>query len=85
MTAAAEKLVRMANQISRFFTSSGETQAIADTADHIVKFWDPRMRAQLLAHVDAGGTGLDPVALQAAKDLAKRSLAKKPLPTTACN
>jgi formate dehydrogenase subunit delta len=28
---------------------------------HIQKFWDPRMRAAILTHVDAtGGAGLDP-------------------------
>ena len=29
-------------------------------AEHIRKFWDPRMRAAILAHLDAGGAGLDP-------------------------
>ena len=24
------------------------------------KFWDPRMRKAILAHLDAGGAGLDP-------------------------
>jgi formate dehydrogenase subunit delta len=28
--------------------------------DHIKKFWDPRMRAALLAHLIGGGEGLDP-------------------------
>jgi formate dehydrogenase subunit delta len=29
-------------------------------AEHIRKFWDPRMRTKILAHLDAGGAGLDP-------------------------
>ena len=53
-----EKLVYMANQIGRFFVSQGADQAVAGTLDHIRKFWDPRMRAQIVAHFEAGGEGL---------------------------
>ena len=35
----------------------GPEQAAAGTADHIKKFWDPRMRAAILAHLEAGGAG----------------------------
>jgi len=56
-----DRLVTMANQIGRFFASQGGTeQAVSGTADHIRQFWDPRMRAAILAHVAAGGEGLDP-------------------------
>ncbi len=61
----AEKLVYMANQIAAFFKPQGESKAVAGIADHIRKFWDPRMRAGILAHVAAGGEGLDPLARQA--------------------
>lgn len=54
-----EKLVYMANQIGKFFAIQGEEAAVAGIADHLRKFWDPRMRAQILAHLDAGGAGLD--------------------------
>ncbi len=54
------KLVYMANQIGRFFQNQPEAEAVANTADHIKKFWDPRMRAAILAHAKAGGSGLDP-------------------------
>jgi len=57
-----DKLVYMANQIGKFFASQGQEQAVAGTADHIEKFWDPRMRAAIIAHLKAGGAGLDPVA-----------------------
>jgi len=57
-----EKLSYMANQIARFFASKPEEQAIAGTEDHIRRFWDPRMRSQILAHLEAGGAGLDPIA-----------------------
>ena len=56
-----DKLVYMANQIGKFFESQGREKAAAGTAEHIKKFWDPRMRAQIVAHLKAGGKGLDPV------------------------
>jgi formate dehydrogenase subunit delta len=55
-----DKLVYMANQIGKFFASQGHDEAAAGTADHIRKFWDPRMRARIYAYLDAGGEGLDP-------------------------
>ena len=38
-----------ADQIARNFAALGEEQAIVATAEHIGKFWDPRMKAQILA------------------------------------
>jgi formate dehydrogenase subunit delta len=64
-----DKLVYMANQIGKFFASQGPEKAAAGTADHIKKFWDPRMRAAIFAHVDAGGAGLDPAVRTAIKSL----------------
>jgi formate dehydrogenase subunit delta len=67
--ASPDKLVMMANQIGSFFvTQPGET-AVADTATHIRKFWDPRMRTAILAHLDAGGAGLNPLVRQAIERL----------------
>ncbi|HVR52088.1 MAG TPA: formate dehydrogenase subunit delta [Pseudorhodoferax sp.] len=48
-------LVRMANRIGDFFEAMPERdEALQDIAQHIRKFWDPRMRQQLLAALDAG-------------------------------
>lgn len=55
-----DRLVYMANQIGAFFKSQGPDRAVAGVTDHIRKFWDPRMRKAILAHLDAGGDGLDP-------------------------
>jgi formate dehydrogenase subunit delta len=55
-----DKLVYMANQIGKFFASQGEAGAVDGIATHIKKFWEPRMRTAILAHLDAGGGGLDP-------------------------
>lgn len=70
----AEKLVRMANQIASFFASQPEATRVDGVATHINKFWEPRMRRQLFEIVDAGGAGLDPLVLDAAK------LIKRPQP-----
>jgi formate dehydrogenase subunit delta len=65
----SDTLVRMANQIAKFFAVQGEERAVAGIADHIKKFWEPRMKAAIFAHVDAGGAGLDPLALEALRTL----------------
>lgn len=44
-----ERLRHMADQIARNFAVQGEETAIAATAQHIRDFWDPRMKAQILA------------------------------------
>ena len=55
-----EKLVYMANQIGKFFVGQGEEKAVPLIADHIVRFWDPRMRREIAAYLAAGGAGIDP-------------------------
>ena len=70
-------LVRMANQIASFFRVQPEDEAVAATADHIKKFWDPRMRKGLSAHLAEGGAGLDTLALKAAQSLEKAKEAAK--------
>lgn len=54
------KLIYMANQIGKFFATQSKEEAVNGTLSHIKKFWDPRMRAKIVAHLDAGGAGLDP-------------------------
>lgn len=56
-----DKLVYMANQIAKNFAVRGTDAAALATVDHIKKFWDPRMRSRILAHLEAGGAGLDEV------------------------
>lgn len=64
-----DKLVYMANQIGKFFVTQGSEKASAAIAEHLRKFWDPRMRATIIAHLDAGGAGLDPQARNAVEKL----------------
>lgn len=65
MMNSLEKLVYMANQIARNFATQPPEEAVAATADHIIHFWDPRMRAMILDHLDKGGSGLSDAARQA--------------------
>jgi formate dehydrogenase subunit delta len=60
MSSPDDRLIYMANQIGAFFNSQPNGTAVPGIADHIRKFWDPRMRAKIMAHLDAGGAGLDP-------------------------
>lgn len=62
-----DQLIKMANQIGDFFESMPDPAEARDgIATHLRKFWDPRMRRELIAHIDAtGGTGLHPAVLQA--------------------
>jgi formate dehydrogenase subunit delta len=71
-----DRLVYMANQIGKFFQSQGHDQAVAGVADHIRKFWDPRMRKMIFAHLDAGGDGLDPNVREAIASLKAKAGAR---------
>jgi hypothetical protein len=59
------KLIRMANQIGTFFLSKPHEEGVAGTAEHINKFWEPRMRLQFFEIVEAGGEGLLPIVIEA--------------------
>ena len=63
---SADKLAYMANQIARFMESKPHDLGVAELAAHINDFWEPRMRTQFFALVDAGGAGLRPLVLEAA-------------------
>lgn len=62
-----DKLIRMANEIARNLRTQPGDQAVTATAEHIRSFWTPGMRANLTAHAQAGGEGLDPIAVQASR------------------
>ena len=71
---SAEKLVYMANQIAKFMESKPHDEGVSLLASHVNDFWEPRMRRQFFDIVDAGGTGLRPLVLEAAP-LIKRPVA----------
>lgn len=59
-----ERLRYKADQIARNFAALGEEQAVAATADHLARFWDARMKAQLLADDRAALSPLVAAALE---------------------
>jgi formate dehydrogenase subunit delta len=69
-----EHLVTMANDIAAFFASDPATAASA-TASHLRRFWDPRMRREMIAHHAAGGAGLGDIARAGVKLLAEEAKA----------
>jgi formate dehydrogenase subunit delta len=64
-----DKLVMMANQIGKFFAPQKQGEPVTAIATHLRKFWDPRMRAAIVAHLDHGGAGLDEPVRQAVQRL----------------
>lgn len=61
----AEHLITMANDIANFFHSEPDRQlAIEGVSGHIKKFWEPRMRKKIVAHLqEHNGEGLSELAL----------------------
>ncbi len=72
-----DKLIHMANQIGKFFRSQGEERAVAGISEHIKKFWDPRMRSSIFAHIEKGGEGLEPSVKTAIEKLKQAEAAAK--------
>ena len=64
---AMERLVGMANQIGDFFEDMPDReQAKADIANHLKKFWEPRMRKAIVQKMDGGeAEGLRPMVREA--------------------
>ncbi|MBR0992208.1 formate dehydrogenase subunit delta [Bradyrhizobium japonicum] len=73
-----DRLIYMANQIGKFFQSQGLGKAVPGIAEHIKKFWDPRMKRAIFAHLDAGGAGLEPDVREALTSLKAASLPAAP-------
>jgi formate dehydrogenase subunit delta len=61
-----DKLIYMANQIAREFGFQQPDQAAEATADHLRKYWEPRMRGLFINHARRGGEGLSDIARAAA-------------------
>jgi hypothetical protein len=72
-----EKIVRMANQIGTFFESMPHDQGVTGIAEHINKFWEPRMRRHFFEMVDAGGDGLSSLVMEAAAKIRRPAPAEK--------
>jgi formate dehydrogenase subunit delta len=64
--AGIAKIVRMANQIGTFFESKPHDMGVEGVAEHINKFWEPRMRRHFFEVFDAGGEGMLQIVKEAA-------------------
>jgi formate dehydrogenase subunit delta len=53
-------LIKMANQIGEFFQGANDpSQVPKDVAVHLTRYWDPRMRAQIIDYCrERHGAGL---------------------------
>lgn len=67
-----ERLVAMANDIAAFFEADPDRIAGAQAAAaHLQRFWEPRMRREIVAHLRQGGAGLSVLARAAVTRLAE--------------
>lgn len=76
--AAPGNLIHRANQISRFFATQPE--GAEGVAKHLRAFWDPAMRAEIVAWRNAGGEGLEPLAAEGVDLLRDGSRARRTVP-----
>lgn len=62
-----DNLIRMVNRIGSFFEAMPDRdEANRDLAQHVRRFWEPRMRQQLFEHIDEhDGEGVSPTVLTA--------------------
>jgi formate dehydrogenase subunit delta len=62
-----DNLIRMVNRIGTFFVAMpNRDEAMHDIAQHVRKFWEPRMRQQLFAHIDGhSAEGIDGIVVDA--------------------
>ena len=70
-----DHMIKMANEIGDFFRGATAAQASQDVARHLKRYWDPRMRKQMLEYLDERqGAGLSDIALNAVMQLKAESL-----------
>ncbi len=62
-------VVRLGHDLVRNFEALPPEQAATEIATHIRKFWEPRMRQELLARIRWGDTSLHPLLVRAGGDL----------------
>ena len=62
-----DNLVRMANRIGDFFVAMPDrAEGLQGIAQHVARFWEPRMRRQIYALIDGGrADALSPIVARA--------------------
>jgi formate dehydrogenase subunit delta len=67
-----ERLVSMANDIGAFWSAEPDKkEAAKNVASHLKRYWDPRMRREIVTHYREGGAGLGDLARSAIALLAE--------------
>jgi formate dehydrogenase subunit delta len=73
-------LIKMTNEIGDFFAGTGDkAEATEAVARHLRRYWDPRMRAQIIKYYEVrSGAGLSDIALGAVAMLRQAAQAGQP-------
>ncbi|NWK95413.1 formate dehydrogenase [Sphingobium lactosutens] len=72
-----DRLIYMAHQIARNMATLGEARAVTALAAHLTSFWDPRMKAQIIAIAQAEPDRLSPTVAAAVAQIAQGRSAGK--------
>ena len=73
-----EHLIQMANQIGSFFAAEQDRPAAMEgIANHLHRFWDPRMRKQIMSLLDEKHEGFMPLVADAIRANRERLLTFK--------
>lgn len=75
-------LIKMTNDISSYFASEpDQEQAAKDVAGHLRRYWEPRMRRQMISYYEERrGAGLSDLALRGVALLAAAESREAPTP-----
>jgi len=75
-------LIKMANEIGEFFAGTTDPeQAAREVANHLTRFWEKRMRAQIIRYYEErSGAGLSDLARSGVALLAAAATAAPPPP-----
>ena len=73
-------LIKMANQITEFWEGeAGHDVAVKEVATHLRRYWEPRMRAQMITYYhQRKGSGLNEIAMAAVGLLAAQAAGATP-------
>jgi formate dehydrogenase subunit delta len=76
-------LIKMANEITSFWEGEvGEEKAPNEVATHLKRYWEPRMRAQMIGYFEERqGAGLNDIAKAAVALLVSQAKAAAPVAT----
>ena len=64
-----DHMIHMANQIALYFNSYPHEDAVTGVADHLQKYWERRMKTQIIQYIAQGGNGLHELVVEAVKRL----------------